>query len=153
MFLKNKSLLAVMSCAMLLAAAPLLPADLSVMNSAYAKGGGGGGNGGGNGGGHGGSTGGSHSGSDHRGSNGNGHGNGLSSDHAGKAVRDRGESGNHYGNDRNGDSGHGSTTSGIANSKDTHGVAKATAISASTPGDHNSKGLSNAGASAAKNSH
>ena len=151
MLLKNKSLVAVMSCAMMLAAAPLLPADLSIMNSAYAKDGGG--NGGGNSGGHGGGTGGSHSGSDHGGANSNGHGNGLSSDHAGKAVRDHGESGNHYGNDRNGDSGHGSTTSGIANSKDTRGVAKATAISSSTPGDHNSKGLSKAGASVAKKSH
>lgn len=147
MLLKNKSLVAVMSCAMILAAAPLLPADLSIMNSAYAKDGGGGG------GGHGGGTGSGHSGSDHGGSNSNGRGNGLSSDHAGKAVRDRGESGNHYGSDRNGDRGHGSTTSGIAHSKDTRGVTKATAISASTPGDHNSKGLSKAGTSAAKKSH
>ena len=162
MLLKNKNLVAVMSCALMLAAAPLLPSDLSIMNSAYAKdgggggggnGGGGGGNGGGNSGGHGGGTGGSHSGSDHGGPNSNGRGNGLSSDHSGKAVRDHGESGNHYGNDRNGDSGHGSTTSGIANSKDTRGVAKATAISASTPGDHNSKGLSKAGTSATNKSH
>ena len=43
MILKNKSLVAVMSCALMLAAAPLLPADLSVMNSAFAKDGGGGG--------------------------------------------------------------------------------------------------------------
>ena len=141
MLFKNKSLIAVMSCAMMFAAAPLLPAGLSIMNSAYAKGGGGGGNGGGNGG--------SHSGSDHGSSNSNGHGNGLSSDHAGKAVRDRGESGHHYGSDR----GHGSTTSGIAQSKDTRGVAKAGAISASTPGDHNAKGLSKAGASVSKKSH
>jgi hypothetical protein len=155
MLLKNKSLLAVMSCAMMLAAAPLLPADLSVMNSAYAKdgGGGGGGGGGGNGGGHGGGTGGGHSGSDHGSANSNGRGDGLSSDHAGKAVRDHGESGNHYGSDLNGDSGHGSTTSGVAHSKDTRGVTKATAISDTTPGDHNSKGLSKAGASTAKKSH
>ncbi|MDR7056729.1 hypothetical protein J2W70_004122 [Pseudomonas koreensis] len=154
MLLKNKSLVAVMSCAMMLAAAPLLPADLSPMNSAYAKdgGGGGGGNGGGNGGGHGGGTGGGHSGSDHGSANSNGRGNGLSSDHAGKAVRDRGESGNHYGSDRNGDSGHGSTTSGIAQSRDTRGVTKASAISTSTPGDHNSKGLSNATTSNTKKS-
>ena len=32
MLFKNKSLVAVMSCAMMLAAAPLLPADLSIMN-------------------------------------------------------------------------------------------------------------------------
>jgi hypothetical protein len=74
----------------------------------------------------------------------------LSSDHAGKAVRDRGLSGNHYGNDRNGDSGHGSVTSGIANSRDTRGVTKASAISTSTPGDHNAKGLSNARTSTSK---
>jgi uncharacterized membrane protein YgcG len=47
MLLKNKSLIAVMSCALMLAAAPLLPADLSIMNSAFAKDGGGGGGGGG----------------------------------------------------------------------------------------------------------
>lgn len=151
MLLKNKSLVAVMSCAMMLAAAPLLPADLSIMNSAYAKDGGGGGNGG-NGGGHGGGTGGGHSGSDHGSANSNGRGNGLSSDHAGKAVRDRGESGNHYGSVRNDDSGHGSTTSGIAQSRDTRGVTKAAAISTSTPGEHNSKGLSNAATSNAKKS-
>lgn len=40
MLLKNKSLVAVMSCALMLAAAPLLPADLSIMNAAYAKEGG-----------------------------------------------------------------------------------------------------------------
>jgi hypothetical protein len=155
MLLKNKTLVAVMSCAMMLAAAPLLPADLSIMNSAYAKeGGGGGGGGGGNGGGHGGGTGGGHSGSGHSGgSSSNGRGNGLSSDHAGKAVRDHGTSGNRYGSDRNDDRGHGSTTSGIAHSKDTRGVTKATAISTSTPGDHNSKGLSNAGTSRSKKSH
>ena len=153
MLFKNKSLVAVMSCAMMLAAAPLLPADLSIMNAAYAKGGGGGGGGGGNGGGHGGGTGGGHSGSDHGSANSNGRGNGLSSDHAGKSVRDRGESGNHYGNDRNGERGHGTTTSGIAHSKDTRGVTKATAISDSTPGDHNAKGLSKAGTSVSKKSH
>ncbi|MCK8684950.1 hypothetical protein [Pseudomonas umsongensis] len=155
MLLKNKSLVAVMSCALMLAAAPLLPVDLSIMNAAYAKEGGGGGggghgggNGGGNGGGHGGGNGGGngagHSGSGHAGSN--GHGEGLSSDHAGKAVRDHGVSGNHYGSDRNSDNGHGTTTSGIAHSKDTRGLDKARAISESTPGDHNSKGLSKAGA-------
>jgi hypothetical protein len=161
MLFKNKTLVAVMSCAMMLAAAPLLPAGLSVMNAAYAKdgggggngGGGGGGNGGGNGGGHGGGTGGGHSGSDHGSANSNGRGNGLSSDHAGKSVRDHGESGNHYGNDRNGERGHGTTTSGIAHSKDTRGVTKASAISTSTPGDHNAKGLSKAGTSVSKKSN
>ncbi|WP_347900978.1 hypothetical protein [Pseudomonas purpurea] len=163
MLLKNKSLVAVMSCAMMLAAAPLLPADLSIMNSAYAKegggggGGGGGGHGGGNGGGnggHGGGTGGDHSGSGHSdGPGSNGRGNGLSSDHAGRAVRDHGASGNQYGRDRNEDRGHGAMTSGIAHSKDTRGVTKATAISTSTPGDHNLKGLSNAGTSRSKKTH
>ncbi|MEO4017287.1 hypothetical protein, partial [Pseudomonas rossensis] len=117
-------------------------------------GGHGGGNGGGNGGGHGGGTGGGHSGSGHSGnSDSNGRGNGLSSDHAGKAVRDRGESGNHYGSVRNSDSGHGQTTSGIAHSKDTRGLDKARAVSTSTPGDHNTKGLSKAGTSVSKKSH
>ena len=159
MLLKNKSFVAVMSFAMMLAAAPLLPADLSIMNSAYAKEGGvggggggghGGGNGGGNGGGHGGGNAGGHSGSGHSGSNGRGEG--LSSDHAGKSVRDHGISGNRYGSDRNGDKGHGTTTSGIAQSKDTRGLTKASAISATTPGDHNAKGLSNAGSSTSKKS-
>lgn len=162
MLLKNKSLVAVMSCALMLAAAPLLPSDLSVINTASAKEGGGhgGGNGGGNGGGHGGGAGGgaggggaggSHAGSDHADSN--GRANGLDSDHAGKAVRDHGISGKHYGSERNDDRGHGSTTSGVAHSKDTRGVTKATAISATTPGDHNTKGLSNAGPSGTKKSH
>ena len=151
MLLKNKSFVAVMSFAMMLAAAPLLPADLSIMNSAYAKeGGGGGGGGGGQGGGNGGGNAGGHSGSGHSGSNGRGEG--LSSDHAGKSVRDHGISGNRYGSDRNGDKGHGTTTSGIAQSKDTRGLTKASAISATTPGDHNAKGLSNAGSSTSKKS-
>jgi len=164
MLLKNKSLVAVMSCALMLAAAPLLPADLSIMNSAYAKDGGGGGGGGGNGGGHGGGggvggghgggTAGGHSGSDHAGGiSSNGRGEGLSSDHAGKAVRDHGESGNHFGSDRNGDRGHGPTTSGLAHSKDTHGVAKARAVATSTPGDHNTKGLSKVGTSVSPKMH
>jgi hypothetical protein len=41
-------------------------------------------------------------------------------------------------------------TSGIAHSKTTHGLAKATAISATTPGDHNAKGLSKADTSSTK---
>ncbi|PWE41415.1 hypothetical protein C9I49_21565, partial [Pseudomonas prosekii] len=45
MLLKNKSLVAIMSCAMMLAAAPLLPADFSIMSAAHAKDGGGGGGG------------------------------------------------------------------------------------------------------------
>lgn len=154
MRLKNKSLVAVMSCVMALAAAPLLPAGLSIMGSAYAKDGGG--HGGGNGGGHGGGNGngGGHSGSGHAGNaDSNGHGNGLDADHAGKAVRDHGTSGNHFGSDRNSDRGHGTTISGIAHSKDTRGVTKATAISTSTPDDHNSKGLSKAGTSGSKKSH
>jgi hypothetical protein len=157
MLLYNKSFVAVLSCALMLAAAPLLPADLSIMSSASAKDGGGGGGGGGGshgggvGGGHGSGAGGGHSGSGHSGNaDSNGRGNGLSSDHAGKAVRDHGESGNHYGSERNSDRGHGTTTSGIAHSKDTRGVSKASAIAASTPGDHNSKGLSKAGTPVSK---
>jgi len=68
-------------------------------------------------------------------------------------VRDHGISGNRYGSDRNSDNGHGTTTSGIAQSKDTRGLSKARAISESTPGDHNAKGLSKAGASTSKKSH
>lgn len=174
MLLKNKSLFAVFSCALMLAAAPLLPVELSIMGSAYAKDGGGGGNGGGggggnggghgggnsggNGGGHGGGTSGGHSGgmsgshsdADHDGrSDSNGHGKGLASDHTGKAVRDRGVSGNRYGSDR----GHGATTSGVAHSKDTRGLAKARAIATTTPGDHNTKGLSKIGNSISNKTH
>jgi hypothetical protein len=156
MLLKNKRLVAFMSCALMLAAAPLLPADLGVISSAAAKEGGGGhggGNGGGHGGGNGGGNSGGRSGSDHGGSSASsGQGKGLASDHAGKATRNHGVSGNHYGSERNDDNGHGTTTSGIAHSKDTRGITKATAISASTPGDHNTKGLSNAGPSGSKKS-
>ncbi|WP_409319330.1 hypothetical protein [Pseudomonas sp. KCJK9016] len=156
MLLKNKSLVAVMSCALMLAAAPLLPADLSIINAAVAKegGGGGGGNGGGHGGGNGGGNGGGHgagegggrAGADHAGNtSSNGHGKGLASDHAGKATRNHGTSGNHFGSERNNDNGHGVATSGVAHSRDTRGIDKARAISDTTPGDHNSKGLSKTG--------
>ncbi|HIE1896959.1 TPA: hypothetical protein ACXJVL_005528 [Pseudomonas aeruginosa] len=47
--------------------------------------------------------------------------------------------------------GHGSATSGIASSRDSRGLSQASAISATTPGDHNSKGLSNAIGSSTKN--
>ncbi|AYC34467.1 hypothetical protein D3880_19755 [Pseudomonas cavernae] len=60
-------------------------------------------------------------------------------------------SGNHYGSLRNDDNGHGSLTSGVAHSKDTRGLSKATAVSATTPGEHNAKGLSNAASSSSKN--
>lgn len=75
----------------------------------------------------------------------------MASDHAGKATRNHGVSGNHYGSERNDDNGHGTATSGIANSKDTRGISKARAISTTTPGDHSVKGLSHAGPSGAKN--
>ncbi|PVZ52947.1 hypothetical protein C9422_29325 [Pseudomonas sp. B1(2018)] len=68
-------------------------------------------------------------------------------------MRDHGLSGNHYGSERNDDNGHGTTTSGIAHSKDTRGLSKAGAISASTPGEHNTKGLSKAGLSTSKKTH
>ncbi|AFK67551.1 hypothetical protein [Pseudomonas putida] len=128
----KKPLVAVFACALALGMTAFLPADISPISSAYAKGGGGGGHGGGMGG---------HSGS----------GKGVGSDHAGKATRDHGVSGNHYGSSRNSDNGHGTTTSGVAHSKDTRGLAKSTAISGTTPGDHNSKGLSNAVGSSSKN--
>lgn len=104
------------------------------------------GHGGGNSGGHGGQAGG-HSG----GVSSKGHNGGLKSDPAGKSVRNLGENGNHYGSIRNDSNGHGSTTSGVAHSKDTRGLSKATAISDTTPGDHNSKGLGNASVSSSKN--
>ncbi|WP_081997866.1 hypothetical protein [Pseudomonas sp. 11/12A] len=197
MLLKNKSLVAVMSCALMLAAAPLLPADLSIINSAAAKegggghgggGGGGGGNGGGHGGGNGGGNGSGHGGGNsagHSGSNsggdgdGNGHGNGNGKgalghtsdpsdgstgihgakrngkvegvEHAGKSTRDRGVSGNHTGSTKNDSKGHGATTSSVAHSKDTRGLSKATAISDTTPGTHNTKGLDKAADSSSKN--
>ncbi|MBH9300827.1 hypothetical protein I5K65_15370 [Pseudomonas aeruginosa] len=80
-----------------------------------------GGNGGGNGGGHGG-----------------GHGGGKGGSHGGTL-------GGHS------SKGHGSATSGIASSRDRRGLSQASAISAPTPGDHNSKGLSNAIGSSTKN--
>lgn len=133
----SKPFVAVFACALALGATALLPADFSPIGSAYAKDGG---HGGGNGGGHGGGRGGQ-----------GGKGAGFGGDHAGKAARDHGVSGNHYGSARNNDSGHGSATSGIAHSKDTRGLSKSTAISRTTPGDHNSKGLSNAVSSSSKN--
>lgn len=122
----SKPFVAVFACALALGATALLPADFSPIGSAYAKDGG-----------HGGGRG--------------GKGGGFGEDHAGKAARDHGVSGNHYGSARNNDSGHGSATSGIAHSKDTRGLSKSTAISRTTPGDHNSKGLSNAVSSSSKN--
>lgn len=143
-------------------------------------GGHGGGNGGGNGGGHGSSAG--HSGSNGGGDgDGNGHGNGKGKgalghtsdpsdgssgihgakrngkvegvEHAGKATRDHGVNGHHNGTAKNDSKGHGATTSSVAHSKDTRGLAKATAISDTTPGTHNTKGLDNASDNSTKNDH
>ncbi|WP_248747120.1 hypothetical protein [Pseudomonas sp. MWU12-2037] len=146
---KKKSLVAIMSCAMMFAAAPLLPAELSVMASAYAKeGGGNGGNGGA--GGHSG-EGSGHAGTGHSASSkSNGLAEGQETDHDGKAVRDHGVNGNHIGRAHKTDRGHGVATSSVAHSKTTRGLSKATAISATTPGDHNAKGLSQAGSSTAR---
>lgn len=166
----KKSLVVAAVCAFALGATAMLPADLSPIGSVYAKGnGGGGGNGGGHGGGNGGGHGGGN-GSGHGGGNSAGHSGGKGDgnsgvhgaksngandggEHAGKATRDHGLSGNHYGSALNDDSGHGSTTSGVAHSKDTRGLSKATAISSTTPGTHNNKGLSNAVDSSTKNDH
>ncbi|MDM3886845.1 hypothetical protein QSV36_14800 [Pseudomonas sp. BCRC 81390] len=149
----RKTLVALFTCAFAFGATALLPADVSPIASAYAKGGGGGGghgggSGHGGGAGHGGGLGGGQGAG--KGSH-TGNGMGLSDDHAGKATRDHGLSGNHYGSSRNSDNGHGTTTSGVAHSKDTRGLAKSTAISATTPGDHNTKGLSGAARNASKN--
>ncbi len=100
----RKTLVAVFACALAFGATALLPADISPMGSAYAKGGGGGGGG--------------HGGGGHGGGNGTGNGAGLAGDHAGKATRDHGVSGNHYGSLRNDDNGRGTTRSGIAHSKE-----------------------------------
>ncbi|WVV63484.1 hypothetical protein NUH87_04960 [Pseudomonas batumici] len=176
---KKRNLVAVMSCVMMFAAAPLLPAELSVMASAYAKeGGGGNGNGGGGGGngngGHGGESGG-HAGASHSDSS---HSRGLAEghevdhdgkaigksvqdhdgkaigksvrDHDGRAVRDHGVRGHHTGRGHKTSRGHGVATSGVAHSKATHGLSKATAISDTKVGDHNDKGLGQAASSTAK---
>lgn len=137
---KKTNLIAAVTCVMMFVAAPLLP-----LSAAYAKDGGG--NGGGHGGGQGGGqghSGGGQSGSHSGGISASGHTSGLKSDPDGKAVRDHGEKGKHYGQARNDSKGHGSTTSAVAHSKATRGLAKATSISATTPGDHNTKGLSKA---------
>lgn len=147
----KKTLVAVFACAFVMGTAALLPADLSPIGSAYARGEGGGG---GHGGGHGGGNGGGHGGGMGAGNGSHGgksNGASFGGDHAGKATRDHGVSGNRYGSDRNDDNGHGTSTSGIAHSKDTRGLSKSTAISATTPGDHNAKGLSNAVRSSSKN--
>lgn len=178
MLLKKSNLLAVMSCVMMLAAAPLLPTSF-----AYAKDGGS--HGGGSGAGGGGGAGGAGNGAGHGGGIGNGgraeghsaeagdngraegkeadhdgravrdHGlsglkEGQETDHDGRAVRDHGIKGHHTGLARNAHKGHGVATSGIAHAKTTHGLTKATAISATTPGDHNTKGLSKAVTSSTK---
>ncbi|MNM41590.1 hypothetical protein D3C81_524090 [compost metagenome] len=88
----KKTLVAVFTCALAFGATALLPADMSPIGSAYAKGAGKGGQ--------------------------NGNGAGYESDHAGKATRNHGESGNHYGSLRNDDNGRGTTRSGVAHSKE-----------------------------------
>ncbi|SFY05142.1 hypothetical protein [Pseudomonas sp. NFACC36] len=154
----NKSLIAVAVCTLMLGASALLPADLSPIGASYAAGGGnGGGGGGGNGGGNGAGNGGGHAGGKGNGKSGDssGHGFGLSSDHAGKATRtrDHGLSGNHTGTTRTDRAGktHASVTSSVAQDRDTRGLTKASAISATTPGTHNTKGLTNATSSSIKN--
>ncbi len=149
------SLVVAVACAFALGTTALLPADLSPIGSVYAKGGGGGGggNGGGHGGGNAGGNGGGHGGG--KGGPGGNHGsnsNGASDggEHAGKATRDHGLSGNHYGSTKNDSKGYGQTTSSVAHSKDTRGLPKATAISATTPGTHNTKGLDGAGDNSSK---
>ncbi len=74
----------------------------------------------------------------------------LSKDHVGNATRNRGLNGNHYGSVRNDDNGHGVATSAAAHS-DTRGLAKAAAVAGTTPGEHNTKGLTNAVESSIKN--
>ncbi|WP_128696164.1 hypothetical protein [Pseudomonas aeruginosa] len=166
----KKTLVVAAVCAFALGATALLPADLSPIGSVYAKGnggGGGGGNGGGHGGGNGGGNGGGHGGGN-GGGNGAGHAGGKSDgnsgvhgaksngkvdgvEHAGKSTRDHGLSGNHNGSTKNDSKGHGATTSSVAHSKDTRGLSKASAISDTTPGTHNTKGLDNAADSSSKN--
>ena len=81
-----------------------------------------------------------------KGGNGGGNGGGHGGGHGG------GKGGSHGGNlGGHSSKGHGSPTSGIASSRDSRGRAPARALSATTPGDHNSKGLSNAIGSSTKN--
>ncbi|HHK2320262.1 hypothetical protein [Pseudomonas aeruginosa] len=81
-----------------------------------------------------------------KGGNGGGNGGGHGGGHGG------GKGGSHGGNlGGHSSKGHGSATSGIASSRDSRGLSQASAISATTPGDHNSKGLSNAIGSSTKN--
>ncbi|TPG94702.1 hypothetical protein EAH72_17415 [Pseudomonas caspiana] len=149
MSVKKKNLMVVALCTLMLAGASIVPGESSLISMAHAKegGGNGGGHGGGNGAGNGGGSGSGHSG----GVSGNSSGRGLNGDHAGKAVKDGGISGKHYGSTRTIDKDHASVTSGVAKSKDTRGLSKATSISSTTPGEHNTKGLSNAGTSTTKN--
>ncbi|MCG6574804.1 hypothetical protein EGM97_08795 [Pseudomonas sp. AF32] len=77
----------------------------------------------------------------------------MSSDHSGTRTRDHGLSGKHTGTtrtDRTSET-HASVTSSIAKDRDTRGLTKASAISATTPGTHNTKGLTNATSSSIKN--
>ncbi|OUL47915.1 hypothetical protein B2G63_22705 [Pseudomonas aeruginosa] len=81
-----------------------------------------------------------------KGGNGGGNGGGQGGGHGG------GKGGSHGGNlGGHSSKGHGSATSGIASARDSRGLSQASAISATTPGDHNSKGLSNAIGSSTKN--
>ncbi|UZD98959.1 hypothetical protein [Pseudomonas mediterranea] len=148
----KKSLIAAAVCTLMLGASALLPADLSPIGASYAAAGGnGGGHGGGNGGGSGGGNGGGKG--SGKSSDSSGHGKGLSSDHTGTATRtrDHGVSGKHTGITRTDRASHASVTSSIANDRDTRGLTKASAISGSTPGTHNTKGLTNAIGSSIKN--
>lgn len=128
----KKSLIAVAVCALMLGASALLPADLSPIGTSYAAGNGdGSGNGAGNG----------------KPGDSSGQGTGLSSDPTGTATRkrDQGVSGKHSGTTRTAPAskGHGSPTSGTAKGRDTRGVTKSSAVSASKPGTHKTKGQTN----------
>lgn len=136
----KKSLIAVAVCALMLGASVLLPADLSPIGASYAAGNGdGSGNGTGNG----------------KPGDSSGQGAGLSSDHTGTATRkrDQGVSGKHTGTTRTtrASKGHGTPTSGTAKGRDTRGLPKSSANSATPPGTHDTKGQNKATSSSIKN--
>ncbi|HSC83416.1 MAG TPA: hypothetical protein VLC30_07325 [Pseudomonas sp.] len=131
---KLKAVLAVSTCA--LALSLLMPADSNpLIDSAYARGGGGSGGGGG---GHGGGSGGGHgggSGAGHGGGLGAGHGGGLGAGHglAGSSHGIGHGVGEGQGLGQGKSQGHGAVTSAAARSDETSGLAKAMSVVATTP--------------------
>ncbi|MEX6503337.1 hypothetical protein [Pseudomonas zhanjiangensis] len=134
--LKLKSLIKLSFFALMLSSVAMPQLNLLV-DSAYAKGGGGGGGGGGGNGGNGGGNGGGH---------GGGHGAGVG---GGRGHADGGVGGK--GKGVSASAGHGAATSEAAKSKDTTGLAKAMSVVSTTPAALAAAfGLQNAFASSSK---